>query len=86
MAQRIVKCPSGKYAAFSEIVDDFVAYDMTREEALKFCVDEWDLGPKASEEKVHRADENPHRYEEAMDVIAHVHGKRERTKREAEIN
>ena len=83
MGQRIVKTPNGKYAAFSDIVDHFIAYDMTREEALQFCVDEWDLGPKASELKVLAADEDKTwdggtgRYEEAMSTILNIHGKEE---------
>ena len=83
MGQRIVKTPNGKYAAFSDIVDHFIAYDMTREEAVQFAVDEWDCGPKSSEEKVLRADGDvtwdgeTGRYEEAMDTILHIHGKDE---------
>ena len=56
MGQRLVVTPNGKYAAFSDIVDHFIAYDMTKDEALKFCVDEWGLGPNGSESKVTSAD------------------------------
>ena len=86
MGQRIVKTPNGKYAAFSDIVDNFIAYDMTREETLMFCVSEWDLGPKASELKVLAADEDKTldggtgRYEETMSTILHIHGKEEEEK------
>jgi hypothetical protein len=83
MGQRIVKTPNGKYAAFSDMVDHFIAYNMTREEAVQFSIDRWDLGPKGSEEKVLRADEDKTwdggtgRYEEAMSTISHIHGKDE---------
>lgn len=32
MGQHIVKQPNGKYAIFSSVVDDFIAYDATPEE------------------------------------------------------
>jgi 1,4-dihydroxy-2-naphthoyl-CoA synthase len=78
--RRIVKTPNGKYAAFSDRVDLFVAFNMTREEAVKFCIEEWDLGPKTSEEKVLRADEDITedgeigRYEEAIETIRLMYG------------
>jgi hypothetical protein len=83
MAHRIIKTPNGKYAAFSDPVDHFVMYNATREEAVQYCVDEYDLGPKGSEEKVKRADEDKTwdggtgRYEEAMSTILHIHGAEE---------
>ena len=86
MAHRIVKTPTGKYAAFSDPVDHFVAYDMTRTEAVKYCADEWDLGPIASERKVLNADEDQTweggigRYEEAMGTIRNIHGAEEEKK------
>lgn len=86
MGCRLVKTPNGKYAAFADPVDNFISYDMTREEALKFCADEWDLGPKASESKVQRADDDftedggSGRYEEAMRTITMIHGKDEADK------
>jgi hypothetical protein len=86
MAHRIVKTPNGKYAAFSDPVDHFVMYNATREEAVKYCVDEYDLGPKGSEEKVQRADDDktwegtPGRYEDCMKTIRVIHGAEEEKK------
>ena len=86
MGQRIVKQPNGKYAAFSDPVDHFVVYDMTREEAVQYCVDESDLGPKGSQEKVQHADDDrtwegtPGRYEDCMKTIRVVHGAEEEAK------
>lgn len=38
MAWRIVRQPSGKFARFSDVVDAFTDYDMTRKEAVEVCV------------------------------------------------
>ena len=86
MAHRIVKTPNGKYAAFSDPVDHFVAYDMTREQAVQYCVDERQLSPEEAELKVQRADEDRTetwevgRYEEAMRTVYVIHGSEEEAK------
>jgi hypothetical protein len=86
MGQRIVKQPNGKYAAFSDIVDHFIAYDATREEALQFCVDKWKCTTAEAEEKVQRGDDDIRqdgskgRYEEAVNTIRVIHGAEEVSK------
>lgn len=37
MAWRIVKQPNGRYARFSDVVDDFTDMDMTEQEAYDLC-------------------------------------------------
>jgi hypothetical protein len=86
MAHRIVKTPNGKYAAFSDPVDHFVAYDMTREEAVKYCVQAWGVEDGTAEYKVQAADNDTTwdggtgRYEEAMSTIREIHGAEEEEK------
>lgn len=72
MAWRIVVQPDGKYARFSEVVDDFTHIDMTREEAVRLC--RWEIGHEEGSKKVARADADPGRYAEAARIIAAVHG------------
>ena len=78
MAWRIVKQPNGKYARFADPVDNFTHYNMTREEAVKYCQDE--MGLVEGEEKVHRADENPGRFNEELGTVQAIHGIEERRK------
>jgi hypothetical protein len=86
MAHRIVKAPNGKYAAFSDPVDHFVAYDMTREDVIKYLIDERQCSTAEAELKLQRADEDitmfggKGRYEEAMDTIRNIHGAEEEKK------
>jgi hypothetical protein len=80
MAWRIVKQPNGKYARFADPVDNFTEYDMTREEAVKFCQD--DLGLKSGREKVDRADAEPGRWKNSLEQIELIHGIEERCKTE----
>ena len=84
MAWRIVKCPNSKYALFADPVDDFTMYDMTREEAVKYCQDE--IGLKAGETKVQRADENPGRFEESMKTIRLIHGGKTEAERRIQLH
>jgi len=78
MAWRIVKQPNGKYARFSDPVDNFTHYAMTREEAVQYCQDE--IGLKAGETKVLRADEEPGRWQDSLETIEAIHGVEERVK------
>jgi hypothetical protein len=86
MGSRIIKTPNGKYAAFADPVDHFVAYDMTREEAVQFCVSDWNLGARTAEAKVQRAEEDKTRFggtgrfEEAINTICLMHGAKEAIK------
>ena len=83
MAWRIVKQPNGLYARFSEIVDDFTEYDMTKEETISICINQYDCGKQTAEDKIQRAVDNPGRYEEAMDIVEKIHGKKEVEERRA---
>lgn len=79
MAWRFVKQPSGLYARFSEIVDNFTDVNLTREAAVA-------LGASLSTDlpvqdaimqaarKVDAADQHPDRWEAALEEIAQVHG------------
>lgn len=83
MAWRIVKQPNGKYARFSEVVDDFTHYDMTREQALELCQEY--LGRADSETKVANADNASDRFTEALDIIQTIHGEPTMLERRAEL-
>lgn len=72
MAWRIVKQPDGLYARFSEVVNHFTHSDMTRDEALLVCV-EYGLRYSESQSKVQRADDEPNRYNEAVQIIKDIH-------------
>ena len=73
MAWRIIKQPNGKLARFSEVVDDFTHSDMTEEEAIKVCMDEFDMGKNASVEKVKRGEKADY-FDDAIEIIKSVHG------------
>ena len=73
MAWRFVKQPNGRYARFSEIVDNFTHSEMTRQEAAELC-----SSPEIADTKLRAADEHPERYQEALSIIESVHGNRER--------
>jgi hypothetical protein len=73
MAWRIVKQPNGKYARFSDVVDDFTDYDADREEAVALCIGKG-LSPEDAEAKVQRADDNPQRFAEELETIVAIHG------------
>ena len=52
MAWRIVKQPNGLLARFSDIVEAFTHYNMTKEEAIEVCWGECDMGIQSAESKV----------------------------------
>ena len=83
MAWRIDKQPNGKFARFSDIVDDFTHLDMTEEEALLVCRE--NCGIETAKQKVKNAvdDIKPwtnipgngtERWEYDMDKVLRVHG------------
>jgi hypothetical protein len=80
MAWRIIKQPNGLYARFSDIVDNFTHYNMSINETKKVCMEK-KCDFEEAVNKIQRANENPHRFEEAMDIIKIIHG----VKEEAEI-
>ncbi len=81
MGWRVDKQPDGKYAIFSEVVDDFIVTDMTREEAVEVCVErmlpDMERLIRDAQAKVERADENPERWAEDRKTRDFVHGKPE---------
>lgn len=86
MAWRVVKQPNGKYAIFSEVVDDFTVYDMTREEAVKECYEKFIRGlDREAEQKVSRADAEPQRFEQEIATIRAVHGRKESAERRRQL-
>lgn len=75
MAWRMVVQPNGKYARFSEVVDNFTDYDMTREEAFVLCRDA--AGVDVAKYKLDQAEKNPERFAEEIAWIKEVHGEQE---------
>jgi hypothetical protein len=79
MAWRVVKQPSGRYAIFSEVVDNFTLIDATRDEMVRECCQKG-MGVIEAIEKVDRAFKdqavrrNGSRWSEAIDIIRDVHG------------
>lgn len=99
MAWRIVKQPNGRFARFSEVVDDFTHMHMTESEAEELCRHYPGMGRVEAEEKVRRAKEDQpgrdgspragdglDRWREALDVIESVHGRETRIAREREAS
>lgn len=72
MANRAVKQPNGKYARFSEVVDDFTHMDCERDELLKLYAAQ--IGREEAIGKLDRADAEPHRFDKAIEVIRAIHG------------
>jgi hypothetical protein len=62
MGWRFVRQPNRKIARFSEVVDHFTHFEMTEEEAILLCIDEYEMGRKEAEKKVSRCDDVPERY------------------------
>ena len=75
MAWRIVVQPNGKYAKFSDVVDNFTDYDMTKDEAFELCRDA--AGVDTARYKIEQAEKNPGRFDSAIDTIMNVHGHEE---------
>jgi hypothetical protein len=72
MAWRIVICPNGKYARYSDVVDNFTDYDMTRDEAFELCRDA--AGVDTANYKLTQAESHPERFEQEMERIKEFHG------------
>lgn len=75
MAWRIVIQPNGKYARFSDVVDNFTDYDMTRDEAFAMCRNEYAMPAKDAEYKIEQAEKHPGRFDREIETILEVHGK-----------
>lgn len=72
MAWRIVIQPNGRYAKFSDVVDNFTDYDMTRDEAFELCRDA--AGVSVAEYKLRQAELDPKRFERELQRIRDTHG------------
>ena len=82
MAWRIVKQPDGRYARFSDVVDNFTHLNMTREEALVVCREHADA--LWAGEKVRNADSDTledgacggglDRWRDSMQTVLDIHG------------
>lgn len=73
MAWRIVLQPNGKYARWSDVVDDFTDKDMTRAEAYELCLQA--AGAEIAKYKIEQADKHPGRFDREIETILEVHGK-----------
>lgn len=86
MAWRIVKQPNGLFARFSDISDGFTYIDMTHEQALQVCRES--MSEQEAQKKMLAAVEDhlpftvgvkgtgTSRWEDALESIEHVHGKK----------
>jgi hypothetical protein len=74
MAWRIVQQPNGKFARFSDIVDDFTHYDMSQADAVYLCRHDHEMSQAEAEIKVANALSNPQRFDEAIETIRFHHG------------
>lgn len=86
MGWRLIVQPNKLIARFSEVVDDFTHYDMTDEEAIKVCMEEYNMHEKDARDKLSRAYENPDRFKEALSCIKFVHGVDRATEAESECS
>jgi len=85
VAWRIVQQPNGLFARFSEVVDDFTHYDMTKEAAIECCREY--LGRSDAEEKVQRGiDAGIVRFDEAISIVRMVHGGETAAERRRELS
>lgn len=72
MAWRIVIQPNGKYARFSDVVDNFTDYDMTRDEAFELCRDA--AGIDTANYKLTQAEKHAGRFDREIGTIREIHG------------
>ena len=82
---RFVKTPDGKLALFSTVVDFFVWYNMTDEEAIELCAEKVGLHGERAVKKVNAAKKDPDRWLRELKTIRRVHGRRKFEKHMEEI-
>lgn len=78
MGWRLVEQPNKLIARFSDVVDNFTHCNLTHDEAIKVCIEEYGLHQIQAKEKLSNAIKNPHRFEESLSIIEAIHGKAER--------
>jgi hypothetical protein len=76
MPRRFVETPDGKLALFSTIVDYFVAYNMTDEDAVELCAEEMDLHGDRAAGKVAEGRRDLGRWFREVETIRRVHGQK----------
>lgn len=86
MGWRIIKQPNGKFARFSEVVDDFTHYNLTDTEAVYLCRYSYYMDLREAEVKVANAIANPDRFDEAINTIKLIHGRKMAVEREKELS
>lgn len=74
MAWRFIQQPNGKFARFSDVVDDFTHYDMTEADAVYLCRHDHEMSQAEAEIKVANALSEPSRFEDAIESIRFHHG------------
>ncbi len=74
MAHRAVLQPNGLYARYSDIVDHFTHFNLTREDLITVYefMPQFDLEKATG--KLDRADAHPERFDEEIETITSVHG------------
>jgi hypothetical protein len=83
MGNQIIRMPSGKYAIWSSIVDDFVFVNATEQDIVDYYVEKeirqirWDVGQKIIQLEAGKPSGNPFTltWEEALQTMDEVHGK-----------
>jgi len=91
MAWRIVKQPNGRFARFSDIVDNFTHYEMSEDDVIDLCINECSLSKENAELKLGSAkdDIKPYtsekgsghdRWDDCLKTIRIIHGKKEMNK------
>ena len=73
MNWRVIRQPDGKYARFSDIVDDFTHFDLTREEILYTLKTELCMTREDANSTLIIAEQNPARWDAAL--VARLVGK-----------
>ena len=75
MAERIVVKPNGLFAEFSEIVDDFIHFNMTEEEVYEiYRLRAIEESKRTVAFKISTAKHDMNRWQEALDIIEEIHG------------
>jgi plasmid maintenance system antidote protein VapI len=69
MGWRVIKQPDGKYARFSDVVDNFTDFNLSREGAIRLCMRDYQLTPDIAAKIVRSADDHPGRWQEAQATI-----------------
>lgn len=94
MGHQIIKQPNGKFGVFSSVVDDFVLINATEQDIVDFYTEKHVRETRLHVAQTILALENGGKpaaqftktFEEALDWIEEVHGKKLRAKRRADCD